>query len=352
MSFTPYNAPLLGSLLGDHEAAGFFSVKADIEAMLQFEICLAKAQAQLGMISKEASQEITQKLSIYEADIRTLSQAAAIDGMVVPQFIKSMREILSASSAPSLHFKSTSQDVIDTSAMMRMKHCAELLLTRVNRLIKSLETLKAKNANHTFMAYTRMQAALPSKAGERIDTWLNPLLHAKISFENLHFPLQLGGPIASSQAYDGQLFKIAELMAPELNLRVPSHVWHNDRSCLVEIGTWLSIVSGHLGKMGKDVCLMAQMGIDQIEISGGGSSSAMVHKQNPVLAETLVTIAQFNASQMTGLHQALNHEQERSGASWMLEWMIMPQLFVSTGAALRNAENMIQSIECIGVADA
>ena len=90
------------------------------------------------------------------------------------------------------------------------------------------------------------------------------------------------------------------------------------------------------------------MGEEQIKLSGGGSSSAMAHKQNPVMAETLVTFAQFNATQISGLHQCLVHEQERSGASWMVEWMIMPQLFVTTSAAVRNANRLVESIENIG----
>ncbi len=168
------------------------------------------------------------------------------------------------------------------------------------------------------------------------------------SSNELRFQLQLGGPIASSSSYDGNLASIAAKMAPQLGLSAPKNVWHNDRSSIVEIGIWLSLLTGHLGKMGTDVCLMAQMGNTQIKLIGGGGSSAMAHKQNPVMAETLVTLAQFNATQMSGLHQCLVHEQERSGASWMVEWMIMPQLFVASSAALRNAKKLVDSIEQIG----
>lgn len=348
MSFTPYNAPLLGSLLGDHEAAGFFGVKADIEAMLDFEIALSKAQSKLGMISIEAADEISEKLKEFEPDVRALSHAASIDGMAVPELIKMLRGILSDEASTALHFKSTSQDVIDTSAMIRMKACHAIIVSRLEDVIGGLEHLEKSNSNNALMAYTRMQAALPTQAGERIKSWLNPLKRVMETTRNLRFQLQLGGPIASSSSYDGNLVSLAEDMAQQLGLTAPEHVWHNDRSSVVEIGTWLSLLTGHLGKMGTDVCLMAQMGGTQIKLSGGGGSSAMAHKQNSVMAETLVTLAQFNATQMTGLHQCLVHEQERSGASWMVEWMIMPQLFVATSAALRNAKKLVDSIEQIG----
>lgn len=348
MSFTPYNAPLLGSLLGDHEAAGFFGIKADIQAMLDFEIALANAQAKIGMIAPEAAYEISEKLETYEADVRALSQATAIDGMAVPALIKMLRENLSEQTAPFLHYKCTSQDVIDTSAMIRMKACHALIVSRLGELDDKLSNLGKSNSNNSFMAYTRMQAALQTTAGERINSWCNPILHSLETANTLRFLLQLGGPIASSQSYEGKRTELGEIMALDLGLTASKHVWHNDRSPIVEIGTWLSTLTGHLGKMGMDICLMAQMGDKQIQLSGGGGSSAMAHKQNPVLAETLVTIAKFNASQMSGLHQSLLHEQERSGASWMVEWMIMPQLFVTTAAALRNANNLVDSIIQIG----
>ena len=88
-----------------------------------------------------------------------------------------------------------------------------------------------------------------------------------------------------------------------------------------------------------------------IALSGGGGSSAMPHKQNPVHAESLVAIARFNATQVAGMHHALVHEQERSGAAWALEWMILPQMTVATGAALRLADELLGSIERIGVAE-
>ena len=74
----------------------------------------------------------------------------------------------------------------------------------------------------------------------------------------------------------------------------------------------------------------------------------MAHKQNPVLAEVLVTLARFNAVQVSGLHHGLIHEQERSGAAWTLEWMILPQMLNATGTALVHAQSMLDAVKRIG----
>ena len=102
-----------------------------------------------------------------------------------------------------------------------------------------------------------------------------------------------------------------------------------------------------LGKLGQDIALMAQDG-GEIVLSGGGASSAMAHKQNPVSAEALVTLARFNATALAGLHQSLVHEQERSGSAWTLEWMLLPQMAVAAGSATRLAGSVVRSIEDMG----
>lgn len=113
-------------------------------------------------------------------------------------------------------------------------------------------------------------------------------------------------------------------------------------------GHWLTLVAGSLGKMGQDISLMAQQGVVDILLDSGGGSSALPHKQNPILAEALVSLSRFVAHQQGLLAQAMIHEQERSGSAWALEWMALPAMAEATGAALRHADRLIGSIRRIG----
>jgi len=342
MSYTPFNAPLLAGLLGDREIAGQFSVQLELQCMVKFEIALAKAQGEAGVISIEASEAIQSVLPTYKPDLEGLGQGTTQDGIVPPEFVRQLCELVGEPHAKKVHFGGTSQDVTDTSAMMRLRTCVELLSDRLNRFIADLYTLDKQQGTDQAMARTRMQRALPIPFSVRIAAWRSPLEHL-VATRPTHFPIQLGGASGRLDKFLDQADTVRSAMARDLGLADVKGHWHTNRLPIIEIANWFVAVSGALGKFGQDMVLMAQNEVAEVTFSGAGSSSAMPHKNNPVKAETLVTLARFNASLIGGMHQAQVHEYERSGAAWALEWMLMPQLAVATGASLRNASELLAS---------
>lgn len=344
MSYTPFNAPLLSGLLGDMEIASFFSVKADLDAMLRFEVELAHAEAEAGVIPADAAQQIAKAAETFEPDIRALSEATMRDGMTVPEFVRQLRAAVGAPADQHVHFGSTSQDVIDTSLVWRLRKADAVLMRRLNGVVSLLDGLADRFGANPLMAYTRMQAALPMSVGDRISNWVAPLRsHSKET--SCPSDVQFGGPVGTLDKLEAAGPTVRQSLAHRLKLTDPGRAWHTDRSALVSYLNRLSLVTGALGKIGLDITLMAQDERTTLTLNDVGGSSAMPHKQNPVKAEALVTLARFNATQVAGMQQTLLHEQERSGASWSLEWMLLPPVVVATGAALRNAKQLLNAIE-------
>lgn len=93
---------------------------------------------------------------------------------------------------------------------------------------------------------------------------------------------------------------------------------------------------------------MAQTEVAAVRVAGGGGSSAMPHKSNPVAAEALVALARLNAGLSGTLAQAMVHENERSGAAWTLEWLVLPQMAVTTAASLRHARALVAALDFAG----
>jgi 3-carboxy-cis,cis-muconate cycloisomerase len=340
----PY--PLLQALVGDEEVGALFSNEAELAALLQTEAALARGEAQAGLIGDDAARRVSEICGAFQADWAGLAAGLAQDGVIVPAFVKQLRAAVGEAHAKAVHFGATSQDIIDTALMIRLKQVVEIFRHRIDALTQALRTLKDRDGATSLMAHTRMQQALPFTTADKIDTWIQPLERHREVLDALVprlLVVQLGGPIGTRAELKGQGDTVADAMAEILGLHsAPS--WHSQRDRIGEFAGFLSLLSGTLGKIGQDIALMAQNEVGEVRLATGGGSSAMPHKTNPVPAEVLVTLARFNAGLLGTLHQALVHENERSGAAWTLEWMVLPQMVVATAAGLRSAQTLVDGI--------
>ncbi|MDX8479604.1 3-carboxy-cis,cis-muconate cycloisomerase [Mesorhizobium sp. VK24D] len=349
MTVSPFDHPLLSGLLGDEEAARHFSVEADIEAMLSFERALTEAEAECGVIPRDAGPAIVQALAAFRPDTAKLRAAVAKDGVVVPELLRQIRAAVGGQYGEFVHLGATSQDVIDTSLVLRLCAAVEHIGLLLSENIVRLASLEQEFGGRALMAVTRMQPAIPITVADRIASWRAPLERHQQRLKEQSGRLlvvQFGGAAGTLDKLSDKRAAVRAALAAKLGLG-DAPQWHSQRDAFAEFAGWLSLVAGSLGKLGQDVALMAQAGTD-IKLSSGGGSSAMPHKQNPVRAEALVALARFNATQLSGMQQALVHEQERSGAAWALEWLIMPQMVVAAAAALRLAAELARQIESLG----
>ncbi|MDD9910129.1 MAG: 3-carboxy-cis,cis-muconate cycloisomerase [Ahrensia sp.] len=343
MSYTPFNAPLLAGYLGDHEIAGFFSVRADIDAMIRFEIALANAQARVGVIDRSAADAIAAGLADFEPDMVQLAKGVGRDGVVVPDLIAQMRHHIDGPEAVHLHSGTTSQDVIDTALMMRLVRVFGVFNARIEELLSAFSQLDEQFGALSTKTRTRFQPALESTLSQKIQSWQRPLKRLQ-SDRPKDFPVQLGGPDGTRLTMGDQFEEIAASLADQLGLASPPNHWQTDRWPILSLSSWAMQVTQALGKIGFDIMVLTQDEVASLRLEGGGTSSAMAHKNNPVLAESLVTLSRFAAAQMSAIQHAALHENERSGSAWTVEWMALPPLMVSTGAALRNATRLVKQI--------
>ena len=330
---------LLEVLTGDDEIAAIFSDAADLTAMLAFESALAEAQAAANLIPAAAAAAIVRACRDFQPDWDKLRQGMIKDGVVGPALVSALRLAVGAEHRQWVHFAATSQDLVDTSLVLRLRTVVDLLEARLVALLADLQGLRAAQGSVPLMAHTRMQAALPFTARDKIETWQRPLERHLARLAEIRprlLALQFGGPIGVPAIPDGKGTGFLDDLASRLSL-APALPWHTARDAIVEFGSLLSLVTGALGKFGQDVVLLAQSEVGAVRLAQGGSSSAMAHKSNPVGAEVLVALARFNAGLAGTLHQALVHENERSGAAWTLEWLTLPRLAITAGAALHHA---------------
>lgn len=347
MSIAAFDHPFLSALLGDDDVAALFTAEADLAGQLAFERALAEAEAEAGVIPSTAAAAILRAIDGFAIEPARFADAVRRDGVVVPDLVARLRAAVGEPHAGSVHKGATSQDVIDSSLALRLKAAAAVLDRRLDGLIATLDDLSAREGALTLIGHTRMQRARPITLAHKIAGWRAPLVRHRARLIELAprtFTVQLGGAVGNRAELGAAAGPIADGVADRLALARSPRATHVERDGIAEFGHWCALIAGTLGKLGADVALMAQSEVAEVRIAGGGGSSAMPEKCNPVGAEILVTLARFTATLQSGLDHSLVHENERSGAAWTLEWMILPQMVVATGASTRTALDLIAAL--------
>lgn len=337
---------LLGALAGDPATEALLTDSAQIGAMLAVERALAEASADAGLIETEAAAAIAAAIAGFEPDWPELEAGMARDGVVVPELVRQLRRSVAAPHGPALHKGATSQDIIDTALILQLAGIFDLFEARLTALLARLDQMARDWSGRPLMAHTRMQAALPTSWDAKLASWSEPLARHFRALSEMRRSLlvvQLGGPVGDRGSFSGHGDAIAAGMSHRLGIGLASP-WQATRDPIVGFGSLLALISGSLGKIGADVALLVQSEVGMVRLEGGGASSAMAHKSNPVNAEVLVALARANAGLAGTLQQAMVHEYERSGAAWTLEWLTLPAMLVHTGASLRLGQNLLDNL--------
>jgi 3-carboxy-cis,cis-muconate cycloisomerase len=347
MTVSLFDSELYGGLFSDREIAALLDDRARLRAMIEVEAALARVQGRLGVIPPEAAARISETAETLELDPAALAPGTASAGVPIPALVAALREAAGTEAGSWVHWGATSQDIMDTGLVLRLRELLARLDERLAGVIQSLAALAAEHRGTVMAARTRGQQALPTTFGLKAAGWLAPLARHRERLGQLRprlLVVQFGGAAGTLAALGADGLAVMEALAGELDLAVPPAPWHAQRDGFAELAAWFALVTGSLGKIGEDLVLLAQSEVGEAYPKGGGGSSTMPQKTNPVAAEALVTLARFNAGLLASAGEALVQAQERGGAAWPLEWLTLPQMAVATGAALRLAAEALDGL--------
>ena len=336
------------ALFGDDELARLFTEAAEVQAMIAVEAALARVEAKLDLIPAPVAAAIERaRPTIDHVALRAGMEASGVPTIAL---LAQMRKALDDDAAAALHFGATSQDVMDTGLVLRLRDAFAILDLRLKEVIAALADLANRHRATVMLARTRWQQALPTTFGAKVANWVAPLIRHRRRLTELQprlLSVQLGGAAGTLSAMGPKGVRVMEELARDLSLSCPPAPWHVQRDSVIEAGQWLALVAGSLGKLGLDVALLAQSEIAEVAESGEsgrGGSSTLPQKVNPVLPDVLVSIARQVAAHAGALHQAALAEHERGASAWQLEWLNLPPMVELTGAALRHARFLARNL--------
>jgi 3-carboxy-cis,cis-muconate cycloisomerase len=327
---------------------------ATLQHMLDFEAALARAEAAVGVIPKGAVEPIAKACRAETFDVAALAEAARGSGNLAIPLVKALTAYVAKAdveAANYVHWGATSQDVIDTAAMLSLRAGIDVLLADLDRAIKGFADLARKHRQTAVVARTWLQHALPMPLGLKLAEYAAALHRSKLRLKRVAaetLALQFGGAAGTLAALGDKGLAVSEALARELGLPLPEAPWHTHRDRFAEAASVLAIVTGSCGKIARDVSLMMQTDVGEAFEPAGegrGGSSTMPHKRNPVAAASALAAATMAPNLAATIFAAQVQDHERSAGPWHAEWPTLPALMLVTSGALAAIVDLAEGLE-------
>ncbi len=319
-------------------AAQTASDTAWLRGMLDVEVALAAACAQVGLIPGEHADRIAVAASGLTIDVEAIASEAGESGTPVIPLIARLRAAVGPEVSRSVHFGATSQDIIDTASMLVARSSLDAILVDLDAAAGTAAAFAQRYRDTPIIGRTLLQQAVPTTFGLKAADWAMGLDHASDHLHRIRqsgLAVQLGGPSGTLASYGIHGFRIVEVFAERLELVAPVAPWHSERTRIGDLAASLGVSAGALAKPATDIVLLAQTEVGEVEegASGRGASSAMPHKHNPIAAITVLACTRRASGLAATLLAAMPQEHERAAGAWQAEWLPLRQLLAEIGSA-------------------
>lgn len=341
--------PLFGSAVNDLQGD-----RQRLQAMLDFEAALARAEARCGVIPAAAAAPIAAACRAGTFDLATLGEATRLAGNPAIPLVKALTAKVKEAdprAASFVHWGATSQDVIDTAQVLLLRQVLAHFEAALGRLADHLASLADAHRDTVMVGRTLLQQALPTTLGVKAAGWLAAVTRHRARLGETRsraLVLQFGGAAGTLASLGDKGLAVSQALAEELDLALPSLPWHTHRDGLAEVATTLGLLTGTLGKIGRDLSLAMSTEVGELfepAQSGKGGSSAMPHKRNPVGS----VVAQAAALRVPGLVAtmltAMVQEHERAVGGWHAEWETLPQIIELAAGALAHIDEIVAGLD-------
>ena len=347
---------IYASLFYQPDVTAIFSDHALLGYMVQAEVALAKAQAQVNVIPASAAMIIEQvgQNAVAQIDMDALATATGLAGNIAIPFVKQFTALVKQQDEDAsryVHWGATSQDIIDTATILQCRDALALIEQQVQQAYQVSLKQAQQYRDQVMIGRTWLQQALPITLGHKFARWAGAF---KRDLDRLHamkgrvLTAQLGGAAGSLASLQDQGSTVVQAFAAQLNLTVPACTWHGERDRMVEIASTLALIVGNVGKIAKDWSLLMQTEIAEVfepAAKGRGGSSTMPHKRNPVAAASILAAANRVPALMASVYQSMVQEHERALGAWHAEWLAIPEIFQLCAGALERSSEVLEHMQ-------
>jgi len=341
--------PVAEQPFASRRVSAIFSSRSRVEAMLRVEAAIAAAEADVGLVPKEAAAAIAASCEVARFDVPALEREGAVAGTLAIPLVHRLTELVPEEARGWVHLGATSQDVLDTASMLQARNALDSIAADLRGVGDACAGLAQEHVATVMPGRTLLQHATPITFGLKAAHWLASATRHLIRLAELRdaLPVQLGGAAGTLAALGAEGEDVTERVAEKLGLIVPDLPWHTDRDVIAQLTGSLAITAGSMAKIATDVSLSMQTEVGEMTEGaqpGAGTSSAMPQKRNPVRAPAAIAAARLAAGAATVVLGGLAQEHERSVGSWHAEWVAVPDAFRYSAGAVEHVRAIVEGV--------
>jgi 3-carboxy-cis,cis-muconate cycloisomerase len=313
--------------------------------MLDAERALAAAEARAGVIPAHAAEQIAAACKAETFDPEAIGAAGRAVANPAEPVVRALRDAVGGDAARYVHWGATSQDVVDTAAMLVARGAVDVIAGELEAVARVCARLAEEHRGTVMAARTLLQQAVPTTFGLKAASWLVGLLDARRRLRGIVFAAQLGGAAGTLAALAEKGAEVLRHYADELGLVEPLVPWHTVRGRIAELGGALDTAAGACAKIALDVVLLAQTEVAEVAAGDDGRSSTMPHKRNPASAVVALAChrhAHANAAILAG---SMVQEHERAAGAWQAEWAALSRALAYSGGAAAATRAALEAME-------
>ncbi|HEY0487558.1 MAG TPA: 3-carboxy-cis,cis-muconate cycloisomerase [Mycobacteriales bacterium] len=321
--------------------------RAWLQALLDAEAGLARAQAAVGLLPWEHAEGISSACDASRFDVATIGREAASGGNPVIPLVRHLTAAVPGDAAGQVHRGATSQDIVDTAAMLVAHRALGPLLDDARAAAEAAARLARAHRSTVMAGRTLLQQAVPVTFGLTAAGWMSAVdaaVRRLTEVRSTRLAVQLGGAAGTLASLGTDGIAVAEAYAGALGLAAPVLPWHTDRTRVAELASALGTLAGVVTKIGRDVVLLAQTEVGEVAEGSPGGSSAMPHKQNPVAAVSAVAAGLRAPGLVSTVLTAMAQEHQRGAGPWHAEWLPLRDLLTATGSAVAWLRDCLENL--------
>ena len=322
-----------------------------VQKYLDFEAALARAQARLGIIPKNAAAEIVRHCEAKQIDMAKLKEATEKIGYPVLPVVQQLVALCKDGLGEWSHWGATTQDITDTATIMQIREALDLIENEIDDIRDALATLAKKYRDTPMAGRSNLQQAVPITFGYKMATLLGAYERHKQRLDELRPRVlvgEFGGAAGTLSSLGKDGLKVQTELMKELKLGQPDISWHTVRDRIAEVGCFLGLVTGTCGKIAFDVKLLMQTEVEEVYEpfhQGRGSSSTMPQKRNPISSVYITAQTAMVKQLAAALLEAMVEDHERATGPWEIEWIALPEIFMLSAGALAQTRFVVEGLQ-------